>query len=177
MQHSALTQLKSDVHVNTYAAQYLREREQKALYFGRGARGILTKHFSRKHGKGENQPAFPPHILNFRVLEDPDTKADAAYLRRWNLHHKRTVELRRKARITFLAYNFLRGNSFEEVERWHKDHPKYYETVIDAVEKLVFSLLDPNDVDAFLDAAQKWEEWRQTALGIKGPEKIVVAAV
>lgn len=130
MQLSALTKLKSDVHINTYAAQYLREREQKTLYFARGARGILTKHFSLKHQKGAAKPDYPQHILDFKPLEDADTKADAAYLRRWNLHHKRTVELRKKARVTFLAYNFLRGNDYFDVEYGTRDHPKYHTKVM-----------------------------------------------
>lgn len=105
--------------------------------------------------------------------------ADFHYLRKWNLHHKRTAILRKKARSHYLAYAFLKGRAYSDLEEKCHETPDW-----DKVERLVMEYSTPHltrdDEESYGDniikVKQKFEEWIQLAKAVPPVEKIAVAA-
>lgn len=56
------------------------------------------------------------HSRWLRNFEDTEDARQQAYDRFWGLHSHRTNELRKEARATYLAYAFLRGVPYSQVE-------------------------------------------------------------
>ena len=151
--------LKYSLKANAFEAQQLRAAEQKALGFHRTIMGIA----SLKHQVGE---ARPNPVLN--VPDEADEKLSEEVLNRYqNLRHRRTHALRKKARATYLAYGFLRGYEYSDIEYYAHEAPD-----LDRVERIIFDNIEiPTDVEAartiIHDTKQRWERWRQFALGVE----------
>ncbi len=100
--------LKEEIKSVSVEASNIRNKEQKFLSNGRKLLGI----FSRKHNKGE----IPIVAPQYELPENPSIKAREDYERFWGLHNRRTHTLRKTNRHNFLAYGYLRGKSYREVE-------------------------------------------------------------
>ena len=84
----SITHLKIKAKTNMAEARYIRKEERKVL----------------RHQRW---------LQNF---EDTEDARQQAYDRFWGLHSHRTNELRKEARATYLAYAYLRGTPYSEVE-------------------------------------------------------------
>lgn len=127
--------LKISIKTNTSSAHHFRLQEQKHLYKGRLYNGTYEK------------PDTEESIID-------QERSEKFYSIYQNLRQKRVQELRKKARHELLAYAFLRGFDYEEVEEKAHFTPDF-----DIVERIVFDYLneDPRVVK------QQFEEWVQLA--------------
>lgn len=100
--------LKEEIKGVSSESQNIRKKEQQALTNGRKLKGI----FSRKHAEGE----IPPVAPQYELPENASEKAKEDYERFWGLHHRRTHILRKANRHNFLAYGYLRGKNYRDVE-------------------------------------------------------------
>lgn len=115
--------LKLKIKKLTSDAKATREAERHTLANGRA---LLGK-YNKRHKKGEPHPAEPENVTRAKkwmkdhttdgIFQDEAQQAlDKAYEKFWGLQRYRTLVLRREARATFLAYGFLRGRSYTEIE-------------------------------------------------------------
>src|SRR5687768_3608540 len=110
-----ITLLKLNIKAHAFLSKSIREQERHHLSNGRKLRGI----FSKKHDQGEEKPVAPQN----KIPEDADRFADEAYLRYWNLHETRVHGLRKETRAMNLAYAYLRGKSYLNIEQSCKEIP------------------------------------------------------
>lgn len=106
------------VKIKTLAeeARIIRREEQKQ----KGWINVLTQQQSFRHAKDAPRP---DERTNWPDIEDAQQKSDDAYDLFWGLHRHRTQELRRTARINHLAYGFLRGVPYKNMENGAYDFP------------------------------------------------------
>ncbi len=100
--------MKEEIKAVAQFSNNIRKKEQQALANGRKLLGI----FSKKHQRDTPPPVAPQHQLP----ENPEIKAEEDYNRFWGLHRFRTHVLRKQNRHNFLAYGYLKGKSYREVE-------------------------------------------------------------
>lgn len=130
--------LKVEIKSNASKATYLKLEEKKTLEKAR-----FFKIVSDREEKNKEQ-------------EEDKALSDEFYSRYQNLRDKRRNDLRKTQRHMLLAYAFLRGYDYFEVEDDTKSYPNF-----DRVEKFVFNYmrddLDPREIK------QRLEEWVQNA--------------
>lgn len=85
-------------------------------------------------------------------IED-EVRSERYYDLYQNLRHKRTHELRKQARILQLAYGFLRGKSYKDIEEFAYEQPNW-----DAIGRAAIEFSDTED-SRFWN--QKFEQWKQ----------------
>lgn len=134
----ALSILKSEVKGNSTKAKTLRKEADRALHNGR---------FFAVIGEAEGS----------KEQKEDSEKSEAYYNLYQNLRHRRTHELRRKQRHLFLAYAFLRGFEYVEIETVKYSNPDFNE-----VERIIFTFLDSEKNDP-RDVKQTFERWVQEA--------------
>jgi hypothetical protein len=100
--------LKVSIKALAYEAKLTRKRGHHFLKNGRKLMGI----FSKKHQKDTPRPEIPVVTIS----NDHRHWADESYLSYWNLHHHRVHTLRKESRIQQLAYGFIRGKKYSEIE-------------------------------------------------------------
>lgn len=94
-------------------ARIIRELEKKKLRHARALLGI----FSKKHDKGEEKPQKPEYTYDHLSGDDVLTFADKHYAEFWGLNRHRHQVVRKAARISHLAHNFMKGTPYEVVEK------------------------------------------------------------
>lgn len=72
----------------------------------------------------------------------------------YGLKDHRTNDVRSEARSSFLAYGFLRGRSYSQIEQTHHTAPDW---------KRVEQLVRKYGTDDIRDRMQRFEEWKQQA--------------
>ncbi len=136
--------LKIAIKAHAHEAVMLREAERRSLHIARNAKEVFERE-DQKH------------------KEDKET-SDFHYLRYWNLHQRRTHNLRKEQRDQFVAYAFVRGvpyKNIEDVEN-NKSAPDWKH-----VEELSMLIVGKTP-----DNIQRWEQWYQEARGIQDqPQK------
>jgi hypothetical protein len=105
--------VKLKVMAKTLAAEarFIREMEKRKIKQARDLLGIR----SLKHSEGQARP-IELDPIPIRNEEKRDEYAQKHYEEFWGLHRHRTLHLRREARLTHLARNFLNGRQYLEVE-------------------------------------------------------------
>lgn len=140
------------VKIKTMAeeARIIRKEEQKQM----GWINFLCQKQSFRHGKDEPRPderKWP------EAKENAQEMSDAAYELFWGLREHRVQKLRREARINHLAYGFLRGVKYSDMEKGSYDFPKLKE--IEATAKRFATDLGDNSFkymwDHWVDEAKK----------------------
>jgi len=85
--------------------------------------------------------------------------AEKHELHNFNLHHHRIVDIREEARASHLAYGFLRGKSYREMEHFSYTQPNWYK-----IEKMISKYCDQD----WRTVGQRFAQWKDEALcGIK----------
>lgn len=154
------TFLKVQVKALAHEAKTLKQAERHTLARGRALKGKVN----RKHAKGETPAA--PSEENLKMFawakghpEEAIIQADEAYVRYWGLTHYRKNVVRKEARSTHLAYGFLRGHNYDEIEFGSYEKPDW--TRIEQLAVIWAENEDPRDVK------QRFEEWYQKAVFIE----------
>jgi len=111
----ARTQLKNRLKALAYESKEVRKQEKHVLTNVRKLRGIVP--WSKKHQKGEERPARPvqPQV-KLPVKEVIDKEIPLQEYEFFGLHRYRTHFLRKEARHMHLAYGFLKGKKYSEIE-------------------------------------------------------------
>lgn len=111
----ARTQLKSRIKSLAYESKEVRKQEKHVLTNVRKLKGIVP--WSKKHQKGEERPAKPiaPQV-KLPVKEVIDKEIPLQEYEFFGLHRYRTHFLRKEARHMHLAYGFLKGKKYSEIE-------------------------------------------------------------
>lgn len=156
--------LKSSIIGLTAQSRSLRNMERKALHSGR-----YHKSLARENNYVSNIPENSPEYKEFHG-KNPDWKPfseeevkqfmeteEFHYLRYFNLHHKRVNEIRKKSRINYIAYAFLRNVPYEKVEFPKRAGPVNWTEV----EKIVFDNINKEDDPRVIK--QRYEQWLQEA--------------
>lgn len=142
-------------------ASHIRKVERKQL----GIMDFESQTQSFRHQKDEPRPEprkWPVPRENSQEVYD---EATAKY---WNLHHHRVNILRKEARINHLAYGFLRGVPYKEMEITTHDRLDTFEDQAqDYPERRIFAKIRAvakrhNTMDA-RDFNQRWAEWIDNA--------------
>lgn len=97
-------------------------------------------------------------------------KSEGFYSLYQNLRHQRVHQIRKEARHLQIAYAFLRGRDYIELEETCYQNPDW-----SLVEKNVFSFVDDTDCDPRI-IKQNLERWIQEGRSAHTPEVQVVAA-
>ncbi|MDR3503029.1 MAG: hypothetical protein P4L79_10660 [Legionella sp.] len=84
----------------------------------------------------------------------------------YRLHNHRTNDIRQEMRATHLAYGFLRGKSYREMERFSYTQPNW-----EKIEKMVEKYCDQD----IRTVAQRYAQWKSEAL--EGIEAIPTGGV
>lgn len=142
--------IKTQIVAMNYQSKETRKKERSCL---KNARQLSGYH-SAKHGPDQPRPEIPKKTLIAMELPDAKTEAEKKYEEFWGLSRFRKNILRKELRNTYLAYAFLKGRLYSEVELERYTDPNW-----DYIEQIVFSYTedDPRDVK------QRFEEWVQTA--------------
>lgn len=130
--------LKISVKTNASKAHHFRLQEQKHLGRARTF-NIISK---REEVETEEQ-------------KQDREKSEKFYDIYQNLRHRRVHELRVRARHELLAYAFLRGFDYEEVEIF-----AYFSPDFDLIERIIFEYIEGEDPRV---VKQQYEEWVQLA--------------
>ena len=111
----ARTQLKNRLKALAYESKEVRKQEKHILTNVRKLKGIVP--WNKKHQKGEERPARPvqPQV-KLPVKEVIDKEIPLQEYEFFGLHRYRTHFLRKEARHMHLAYGFLKGKKYSEIE-------------------------------------------------------------
>jgi hypothetical protein len=150
-------------------AAYIRkveEKQQRIKDFESQA-GVRRGSGWFRHGPEQKRPE--PRVYP-EPREDTQEVYDEATVKFFNLHRHRTHELRKAARISHLAYGFLRGTPYSEIENKTHDRLDTFEDQHkEFKERRIFDLVRreakrfaPSDMDIRV-FAQKWAEWIEDA--------------
>lgn len=138
-----------------------------------------------KHKKDQPRPLPREYPV---PKENAQEIVDEAFLKYWNLYEHHVKKLRVQARISHLAYGFLRGVPYSAMEQSTHDSAGFFEDftkdmavrekkTFDHVKREAKKFSEFNDNDF----AQKWAEWYDEAWAHltkqgkeKKPSKIVV---
>lgn len=99
----------------------IKGRERHYLQNARALRGI----FSKRHGLDEPVPEMPEHTARASKVEEAEDKARRDYDLFWGLHHHRQNVVRKEARDIHIAYCFLKGRDFEQIEQSRYTNPDW----------------------------------------------------
>lgn len=144
-------------------AKATREAERHILTKGRA---LLGK-YNKSHAKGQPHPAEPDYVARAKkwmtehttegVFNDEAQQAvDKAYEKFWGLQRYRTLTLRREARNSLLAYGFLRGKSYAEIE----SNGCYELPDFNQVKRMAEKFCE----DDLRVIRQRWAEWLEDAV-------------
>lgn len=135
-----INMLKISIKANAIVANFFKLEERKNLHKARTFR--LTA--GREKEKSPEQKA-------------DEERSETFYDRYQNLRATRVLELRRKARHELLAYAFLRGYDYADIEETVKanNHPNF-----DEVEEIVFQFIENEDPRV---VKHQYEQWVQEA--------------
>lgn len=152
--------MKSLIKGQTLSAIQLRSREQRCIDLARNNR--------------EKAASKDKRIANdARVQAERDS--EVFYNKYQNLRDRRINQLRKEARITFIAYGFLNGLKYSQIERIHHTDVDWV-----AVGKMIV-MFGGNDIKLLksfstwgenamkhcsAEKRQKFEEWYQTMLKV-----------
>jgi hypothetical protein len=140
--------IKGIINQMSLEASKLRRRERKVLENARVASDHLFDVKLRKLNDARKE-----------FLKKAQEETDVNYNIYQNLRHRRTHELRKRAREVFLAYAFFRGDDYSKIEtKTHNLHNDIWENV----EKIIFSWINSKEHDP-RDVKQRYEEWVQGA--------------
>lgn len=140
--------IKGIINQLSLEASKLRRSEQKSLENAKSAKEHRENVLKRK--LNEERKKF---------LNEAQNEQDKFYSIYQNLRHRRTHELRKRAREVFLAYAFFRGDEYKHIEeKTHNLHNDIWENV----EKIIFSWINTKEHDP-RDVKQRYEEWVQGA--------------
>lgn len=138
-----------------YESKLIRRKERHYLTNARALSGRYVK----KHRKGEERPAKPEKVLRAEAIENAVDKAREDYEKFWGLEHHRKHVLRKEARDTHLALNFLRGREFKECEI-----KRYTDPDFDNIQRMIIRLGGlTKDYMEQNKTIQRFEEWVQSA--------------
>lgn len=140
--------IKVSVKTNAATASFLRLQENKALHRGRTFKIVADREEETE------------------LSQEDQEKSDAFYNLYQNLRHRRTHELRKKQRNLLLAYGFLRGFEYSDMEEGAYTRPDF-----DEVEKNIFLYIDDREDPRIVK--QKYEEWVQVACANIDPHEKV----
>ena len=149
-----LKALKVKLKTLASEAKHIRHEERGLM----GWRRLLLKKQSFRHNKEEKKPeerkwpSLEEKLKKFH--QSIEEASNDAFLRYWNLHHHRVTVLRKTARINHLAYNFLRGVPFKNVEAGAFSFPD-----LAAIEKVAARFSEVGD-NEFKSA---WNHWATEA--------------
>lgn len=129
---------------------------KKERHFLNNARA-LSGSFSKKHQLDAPKPEKPAKVQRAEALEDAKELAQRDYDIFWGLQHHRKNVVRKEARDTHIAYCFLRGRAFEDIERTRYTNPDWKN-----IERMVLTF---GEVDERI-LKQQFEEWVQQAKAI-----------
>lgn len=138
--HTQPFALKAAIMGYSLSSTCLRREAKKQLHSMRVLSGSKSQ-FSKKHGKGGRELKSSTTSEELAIIipalgEKLKPQLDLATLRYWNLEQTRKMELRKALRHAHLAYNFLKGNDYAEVEVGSYCLPDWNEVetfVLDAV--------------------------------------------
>lgn len=135
--------LKIAIKANAAHAAELRYEERHSLHVARNSMDI----FRRDEEK----------------YQEDEKTADFHYDRYWNLHQKRTHELRKEQRAAFVAYAFIRGVPYSVIETKAKNPVNLNRVMV--VAKSHFEGTPQ-------EFAQNWERFSQEIKGVQNePQK------
>lgn len=136
----------------------IKERER---HYVNNARALKGK-YPKRHQKGTDKPDIPQRTLKAMEVEDAAAKAKRDYEIFWGLHNHRINVVRKEARDTHLALNFLRGNKFSEVEQIRYSNPNF-----DNIIRMVVKYNETEEDERVI--RQRLAEWIDEAvkLGVK----------
>lgn len=178
--HTQPHALKAAIMGYSLSSTVLRKEARKQLHSMRILSGSKSQ-FSKKHSKGTPKPEELAIIIP-SLGERLKPELDIATLRYWNLEQVRKLELRKALRHAHLAYNFLKGNDYAEVEQGSYNLPDWNEVegfVLDAV-KQDGNQDTPQEVKQrlahWIDEAQKHyvENWKIAGKGSLNPDRPIL---
>lgn len=148
--------LKSRIKSLATEARDIRSVEQHKLSNARKLRGKVM--FNKSHPKGEPKPealVAPQHRLPDNRLE----LADRDMYDFFGLHRYRTHVLRKKARHTQLAYGFLRGKSYKDIENIPGNEPVNLEVLEEIVLNYSYPKIEDDTDEAINNFLNEFDEW------------------
>jgi hypothetical protein len=155
------TELKIVIKSLASVAIHTRLEESKALD---NARYNLAKAGAKHEDENPEQEVD-------RVMTDAYRSMDFYDIYQ-NLRHQRVHKLRMEARAHLLAYGFINGREYSDMEEKTHDHIKHLNKALwPVVETIVFNTLDNTH-----DNRQRYEEWLQIAKGVANEPVRKVAA-
>jgi len=141
-------------------SKFIRDAERRIINYGRVLVGIDTRNY--KHGVDDPKSAYNTTPLVFKdargevMDEGACIKAsEDAYAEFWALREHRML-VRKNARWAHLAYNFLKGRAYEEIEKFTFEADMDWEEV--KRQALKFSGEDSRVI------LQRWAEWEPAAI-------------
>jgi hypothetical protein len=169
--------LKAALMGFSLSSSILRKEAKKQLCNMRVLSGSKSQH-KKKHNKETQRPEDIAIVIP-SLGDKLKPQLDAATLRYWNLEQIRKLELRVALRHAHLAYNFLRGNDYAEVEVGSYNLPDWNQVegfVLDAV-KHDPTLGDVREVKQrlarWIEEAQKYYvgNWEVSGKGSLNPDR------
>ena len=89
-----------------------------------------------------------------RIIRAEEHKWPGPSTMRNNLHHHRVISVRHEARASLLAYGFLRGHTYQRMEKTSHTKPYW---------KRIESIAERFGTGDIRDLKQKFSEWKDAA--------------
>lgn len=141
-------------------ARRMTQLQEKILWHEKEITRLKHAHNGLRGDALDLQGRIAAHELSVKILKRQHnnttmTPANVEYNSKvyWGLRQHRIDNVRKEARITALAYGFLKGKAFKQIEGTSYSHPNW-----NRIETLVMRYGEDYDVEARRERFRKWKE-------------------
>lgn len=147
-----LVYLKVKIKSLAAEARVIRTEENKALSRARAFKGKYRK----RHDVESHKPEKPAWVLRFEKYGEAKETSETEYEKFWGLKRHRINVVRKEARDSHIAYGFLRGREYQNIEQ-----SRYIDPDWKNIERIVLRF-NSGDIEEQV-ILQRFAEWLENA--------------